>query len=436
MIPAASFIRLFVTTLAAVLGIVALFNFVVDPYDISRILSVSRLNGQKPAELQRARLRKPLDLWRQHYDGIALGTSQVEMGMDTDNPSLSMRGINLYNAGISEERPFEQALLLGHAAETSGIKFALVSLDFLRYVGGGGRPEFLARDWTRWHGAADYIKSLISASSLHDSLMTIAASWTNMPTMKYLPRGWFNMEEYFAVKGPLDSRTEFDQVDAAYLNGVYQPILERQIELARSGFDHTAVRDMMATARQHGIALRFFIPPSHARQAEIITFLGIEPLFEQWESELACLLAQEAAADPNRRPFPIWDFSGYNSVTTEAIPPLHSKLPMRWYYDSVHFSSRTGRAIQDRLLGLPSDDLGDMEDFGNKLTPSAMSAHFEERDQDRSRYLTMHPEVSGEIAALYRGPPLRTSREERFLPLPCSFRERAAFGTGAGAVPF
>src|SRR5262249_27130231 len=163
---AASYIRILLVSALAVLGVVGAFNLVIDPYDISRIMDWPRLNGMKPAELGRARLRKPFDLWRNNYDGVVLGTSQVEHGIDPEHPGLLSPGITLYNAGISEERPFEQAMLLRHAAEVAHVRFAIVALDFLRYVGGGGKPEFMPADWTRSRAMIDYLKSVLSGAAV------------------------------------------------------------------------------------------------------------------------------------------------------------------------------------------------------------------------------------------------------------------------------
>jgi hypothetical protein len=142
---AASYIRIWLASAIAILATVAAFNLVIDPYDVSRLLELPRLNAMKPAELGRARLRKPFDLWRRSYDGVALGASQVEHGIDPEDPGLLSRGITLYNAGISEERPFEQALLLRHAAETTHVRFAIVALAFPALCGRRRKARIHAR---------------------------------------------------------------------------------------------------------------------------------------------------------------------------------------------------------------------------------------------------------------------------------------------------
>ena len=270
---AASYIRIWLASVSVILGTVAAFNLVIDPYDVSRLLEMPRLNAMKPAEFGRARLRKPFDL---------------------------------------------------------------------------------------------YFKSLVSATTVRDSIATISASWDGTPTLQHLPDGLLNIEQYFSAVGQPDYRSQFNGVDAAYLNSAYKPMLDRRAELERVGFDHSALTDMLRTAARFDLELHVFIPPGHARQAEVVRFLGLEPLFPQWLRELACVVA---STESGKRSVRLWDFSGYNSVTTEPIPPFSSKDRMQWYRDSVHFSRRTGRAIVDTVLGFPPSELGKDQTFGVQVTP-------------------------------------------------------------------
>jgi hypothetical protein len=401
---AGRYIRVFTATLLGILATMGALNLVVDPYDISRLLTSPHVNALKPRESENARLRKPFDLWRRNYDGVVLGTSQVEQGFDTSNPALAANNLTLYNAGLSEERPFEQALLLRHAAETSGITFAIISLDFLRYVGGGGQPEFLPRDWTRRHAVINYLKTLVSATTVKDSILTIAANRSGKPILQHLPDGQLNIESVFERIGQPDYRSQFNAIDAIYLNNAHRPILDVRTTLEQNGFDHSDVREMLATARKFDIQLYFYFSPSHARQFEIIHFLGLAPLYMQWQAELVCLLTDEATHEPKRKPSVVWDFSGYNSVTTEKIPPLSAGVHMHWYSDPVHYTSATGRAIQNRILGIPSPELSGIDDFGTALTRVSLPGHFRAMQEKRGAFLAANPAFLAEIAALYQGP--------------------------------
>jgi len=394
----AAYIRILIASAALVIGAAAAINVLIDPYDISQLVRIPGLNDDKVHEQGFGRLRKPFDLWRRHYDGIALGSSQVERGIDTENPALAARGLTLYNGGLSEERPFEQALLLKHAAEVSGVRFALISLDFLRYVGGGGRPDFLPRTWNRWHGLGEYLKTLVSYSTLADSAATVTASWLHRPGPQHGPDGLLNAEELERAGGP-HVYEQFESVDDVYLNSAYAPALQARTAIEHDGFDHTAIREMLATAHGAGVQLYFFITPSHARQFEIINILGLSSLYRQWVRELTC----EIARDPGREggpPFALWDFSGYNSVTTEPVPALNAKTLMRWYFDPIHYKRATGRLIEDRLLGLPAAELSGIEDFGTQLSLQTIDAHFRTVARRQQEYLAAHPEFYADVAAL------------------------------------
>jgi hypothetical protein len=65
----------------------------------------------------------------------------------------------------------------------------------------------------------------------------------------------------------------------------------------------------------------------------------------------------------------LWDFSGYSSVTTEALPELGSRAEMRFYRDSSHFKDVVGDFVLDRLFGLSHPRRPVPLDFGVRLTP-------------------------------------------------------------------
>ena len=119
-----------------------------------------------------ARLRKPFDVWRGHFDALVLGTSQVEQSFDPEY--LAPHGVRLYNLGLSELRLYEMAMLLDHAARTGDMKLALISVDFVRYGTPPWGPSFLPRDWNRARLVAQYAKSLTAFRTLLDSVGPIA----------------------------------------------------------------------------------------------------------------------------------------------------------------------------------------------------------------------------------------------------------------------
>ncbi len=399
------YLGILVSTTALFVGVVVAINLVVDPYDIIRLIRVSGFNDNKASEYGFARLHKQFDLRRRHYDGIALGASHVERGIDTNNSALTLQGLKLYNGGLSGASMSDQAILFRHAVEVSGIKFALIALDLTFYGASGSVPA-----WNRWYGFGEYIKTLVSNRALVDSIATVIASRSDKPELQHGPDGLLNVEEFEEARGVsgLYAYERFQSVNDIYLNAVEPELRARAAILRDEGFDHSALRDILATAHRAGVRLYFFITPSHSRQFEIIHMLGLSSLYQQWVRELACELALDPHQDPEQ-PFSLWDFSGYNSVTTEPVPALHAKAAMRWYFDPVHYKPALGRLIIDLVLGLPSAKLSEIDDFGARITLNTLDAHFDAIERNRRQYVTGQPDIFSDLVALNHNLPQATN---------------------------
>ncbi len=382
------------------------FNAVVDPYGVTKLISLERINAAKPKEWENARIAKPFEVARRHYDAIVLGTSQVERGIDPDYPALSAGGIALYNMGLSELRLYETRLLLDYSIKASGIDAAVVSLDFGRY----NRPPedattALPEDWDKSRLILDYLRTLISLRSLSDSFTTLRTNRAGSASLEHLPNGVLNVDRFFAQAGYPDVRGSFDSVDAVYINSAYDRMLAARPELLRGGFDHKALQRILALARERQIKLHFFIPPVHAREMEVIAYLGLVPLFQRWKAEVACVLETESANSPDRAAFPLWDFSGYNSITTEPVPAKgETGARMKWFYDPIHFTPRAGNVILGRIFQLDDPGLAPFGDFGVRVSPGSMQKQIDLDREARKRYLERYPEISETIAALRVGP--------------------------------
>jgi hypothetical protein len=404
-LPARSYPKRFFAVAGALLLLVISVNLIVDPYNTSQLVHIKTFNLAKPREWDYARLKKPFDVWGRHYDGVAFGTSQVERGIDPSYTSLTRNRISLYNFGLSSLRIYETALLLGYVAETSDVKFALVMLDFSRYLP-PRQPDqgALPKDWSLARLVGDYLKTLISRTALADSWLTLRRNVLGFPpgSPSHLPTGLLDLPSFFDTWGWPDYRLVFDQTDSTYLNSQYSDMLSAQDRLRRSGFDHAALAEVLRVARTRHIQLHFFIPPNHVREMEVIWFLGLWPLFEQWKTELVCALEAEAQT-AGAVPFPLWDFSGWNAITTEPVPPAGNATRMTWYYDSFHFTPRAGSAILNRILFLDDSEFSALEDFGTLRTSRDFAHQSAQMLEARAAYISRHPEVRQEIAALYRG---------------------------------
>ena len=68
---------------------------------------------------------------------------------------------------------------------------------------------------------------------------------------------------------------------------------------------------------------------------------------------------------------PVWDFSGYNSITTESISER-----MDNYIDNSHYSPKTGDLVLGRILSFQTEKIP--EYFGILLTSDNIESHLKQ----------------------------------------------------------
>lgn len=133
-------------------------------------------------------------------------------------------------------------------------------------------------------------------------------------------------------------------------------------------------RFMIRKAYAEGTDLRLFVTPLHAAVHVRINALGLGERYAFWLKELVRLNEEEAAI-AGRPPFPLWDFSDTNSITTEPIPDASDPSPMRWYWEHSHYRKETGDLMLDRIF--EHNDAGRPlpVDFGVRLTTATIDSH-------------------------------------------------------------
>ena len=153
-------------------------------------------------------------------------------------------------------------------------------------------------------------------------------------------------------------------------------------------------RGMVLFARASGRDVRFFINPIHARMLIALRAAGLWPQYEEWKRALVQVLAEEAAQS-GKPQLPLWDFSGFNSVTTEAVPPPGDTTTiLHGFWEPSHYKSETGDLILDRVLGYRDRKRNLPADFGVALTPASIEPWIETTRAGVQRYASSQP---GEI---------------------------------------
>ena len=133
---------------------------------------------------------------------------------------------------------------------------------------------------------------------------------------------------------------------------------------------------------------------------EVIHGSGAWPVFESWKRELVAVLASDRARYPGAVEFVLWDFSGYNSITTEKVPPQGSTLETKWYWESSHCKPSVSPLMALRAFG-NGDMAAGQADFGVRLWPDNLEDHLRSFAAKRQAYRQARPEEMADIQRLF-----------------------------------
>ena len=130
-------------------------------------------------------------------------------------------------------------------------------------------------------------------------------------------------------------------------------------------------KNVIELCQENNIDYRVFISPTHATQYEAIDRAGLWPTFEDWKREVVKIT-------------PVWDFSGYNSITTETISES-----MKNYIDNSHYSQYTGDLVLNKIFADRTNSVP--QDFGVLIDRSNLESHLQQIKLDRQQWRENNP---------------------------------------------
>jgi glutathione peroxidase-family protein len=352
---------IFLTTALVPLISVGIFNVAVDPYGIYNSPTFTQFNQSKPEKWKHQRLFKAIAITRIKPVTIFLGSSRMNLGL---NPAYSALDDMqpAYNLGLNGANTYETLRYLQHAIKNQkDLKLVILGLDFIMFNQElGNQPGF---DEGRLEKQAitsqDFINTTFSLDTLSLSEKTIEANKTNLDRDIYYPNGFMRLQ-----RGDKDKNlTEFKKSIAVYFN------VHSDYKLSQQYLDD--LREIVNLCRERGITLIGFISPAHVTQSEAIYVAGQWQILEQWKQEVVKIL-------------PIWDFSDYNSITTESVSEK-----MKNYIDSSHYKEAIGNLVLDRILSYKKGEVP--KDFGVYLTPENIEPHLAKIRANREKWVKANP---------------------------------------------
>ena len=384
----------FLACVALVLGAVSFMNYQVDPY---------LLHQWDSPLLQRPRqLNEKLGAWAKTYAVaryrpaiIYIGNSRTEMGLPTRVRAL-FDGKRIFNSAVSGASIGDAIRLAEHAARVSRVETMVWGIDaptFSLDMGAarvedsltGAEHGFFARralvnlkrgltlDMTQdsvrilTGHAGDTCRSNLAVYGQRDETCTLKGIKHWLGTKDAIP---VRLQEFGAGLGPTPpSTTAFDASIG---------------KLCRSG-----------------TRLRLYINPTHALTLYALYWRGKWDAMQAWQRGLVQVIEHHRAQGCDVR---LHDFSGFNSITSEATPLVSGKPDMHYYWEVSHYRDNVGRLILARLFG---GDTPPPADFGVELTQANIDAHQAATRAARERYRVEHAREVAYAQRVLDGPLIR-----------------------------
>lgn len=335
--------RYIVTLLVALsFGIagVAGFNWFMDPFDLFDRPHISGVNTVKRTQYYE-RIFRPLRVTQIAPASIVLGSSRT--AAFTADKVAGYLADPFYNMSVSALRVREAVGYLRFLLHNADVRHVVLGVDFFafnraRTVEPGFQQEMLEQN----SRINLLMHSLLSITATKEAIASLRLSRAGIPT-----------------SSESDRFAGFD-VMAGFELQLTQYLGERKF-YRDFVFDDEAVvllQNVVEEYRQAGRTIEILIPPSHALDCEAIRLAGLWGDFEKWKRGLAALATQTGA--------PVWDFAGYNVITTESLGP-----DMKNYSDSSHFVP----AIAPLILGCMRGSADCPPGFARRLEIKSVEEH-------------------------------------------------------------
>ena len=385
--PPPHFIRSWVLVCLLLAAVVGAFNALVDPYLLFGSPRIKGINDRKPGVETQERLMKAYEVTRAAPRTLLLGTSRVDLGLDTRHSVWPASARPAYNLGIAAADPYTSLRYLQHASAAGKPDLVVLGLDFEYFLSSGAAEHGTALDFEarlsvdrngrpngaqRLQHARDLFQGSLSLDALLDSIDTLSAN-RRPDSADLAPSGDLSEAGLRSDAVELGSASLFAQRDLRNIRFYYGK--------SKSNEGMADIRGIIDLCRQRGTRLILFINPVHADMLETFDLLGLWPAYESWKRDLVELVSRQPGSTGA---IALWDFSGYDPYTTESVPSTRRDV-LHWFWEPSHYTKELGDKILERLFG------GGDATYGVLLTPATIEPHLADVRAAREAYRNSQP---------------------------------------------
>jgi hypothetical protein len=352
----------------SVLGAVAAFNLLVDPYRVYPQVHLGAFDRLRDGMANR---RARAELVRHGtWDMMIFGTSRPKGGMPADHPAFATNRV--CNLSLDAARMSEAAVMLDYARRYNQVRHVILCLDFALSRHTQVDPSDFAesRFNPRLSLFSYHSKNLIGSDATDRSFRFL----TSLLQRDLPPAGERNGFQVRSLKPGASQRALFQKVlrSLAYSYAVVRSSPEEM----------QAFRHMLAVCRENNIGITLAINPVHALDLELMRAGGNWEGFEQWKRDIVSIVAEESMTGRAA----LWDFTGYWPPTVEEVPPAgDTTTRMRFYFENSHYTPAMGALMLDHMFGSAS-----APEFGTKISTTNIEGHLQRIREQRATYAGTH----------------------------------------------
>lgn len=397
--------RFILIGVCAVLSL-GVFNLVVDPFDIFRLIAIPGVNTNKIMAAKNMRMHKAYAVARKKPQAIIMGNSTAEAGLSPEHPGFPVGPV--YNLAVPGTTMYEMLRNFEHAHAIRRQRAVLLSLDFSSFEiysvqqQGDFNEERLATSgdvFSPWISLykTDLLSSLFSLEATKMSLATLRKQGEADDCLDNGTRDWnILLKGMIKEKGVVAS---FIDTEDFLARGI-AALPAKQREMGSQSDAYKYLQELISICYRDNIKLIVLIPPNHVRHYALLDLAGMGERVGAWKKKVVGM-NEMLAAKYDKKPFPVWDFSGPSRYTTELLPRDERKDgEMQWHWESAHYKSALGDLVLARVLPPDYSSPERADDFGELLSSGNVETVLRKQSVALQKYIRSHPRDVAELDQL------------------------------------
>jgi hypothetical protein len=373
------FLALGLTVLLLLASIVTI-NYLIDPYYLHQ-WDTPLLKRLSPAQQKIVPWAKTYAVYRYQPEVVYLGSSRAEIGLPTATPLF--QGKRVFNLAISGASLGDAIGMLKHTSTLHRPDTVVWGLDYgWQFRQKAGNTDF--NDDLVAQGPGYPFKRFLLNVKRSISMTTT----TDAVKILVDPNAQQCLSILATYGHKSDQCLEYIMADEGGTPTAFDKIIRKGDPQGTPDNVHAALQLLDTVTRDYcrqGTTFRFFFHPVHAL-AELSYWETNWQDLDRWKEDLVQLVDARRQEGCDIR---LMDFSGFNAITTEAVPQATGKDAMQHYWEHSHYRAEVGQQILERLFAATSR--AQPGDFGAELTGKTIGPHLKAFEQNREAYCRSHP---------------------------------------------